>query len=191
MNALSGLVLAGGKSTRMGRDKALIKYDGLPLIEHQIRKLAEAGCKPIFISGRGYEKFGQTVEDLIPDCGPMGGIYSGLKKVDSDRCLVLAVDLPHVRASFLQLLIEKSSGVDVAYPVSTHGAEPLCAVYRKECCLPVMEKFIQNKELSLQNLIQTILKKGKGLGIKKSEWKKFGSDLFSNLNSPEDLKGIL
>jgi molybdenum cofactor guanylyltransferase len=188
-SSIAGLVLAGGKSSRMGQDKALLDYQGQPLLRYQMQKLEDVGCQPIAISappGRGYEKFTKLViKDLIPNLGPMGGIYSVLKKLeDVEKILVLGVDLPNVTTEFLSRLIEKSEGYDATFPVSRHGAEPLCAIYQAKLCLSVIEERIQLDDLSLQRFINAMGERGRNLEIEPAEWTWFGDDLLKNWNEP-------
>ena len=191
MSSIAGLVLAGGKSSRMGQDKALLEYQGQPLLKFQMQKLETVGCQPIAISGpsgRGYEKFTKLViKDLIPDLGPMGGIYSALKKIEAEKILVLGVDLPNVTTDFLSRLIEKSEGHDATFPVSRHGAEPLCAIYQAKLCLSVIEERIQLDDLSLQRFINAMGERGRNLEIEPAEWTWFGDDLLKNWNELNDL----
>lgn len=191
MNAMAGLILAGGKSSRMGRDKALLDYQGQPLVKFQIQKLKEVGCQPIAISGpsgRGYELFtDQVIKDLTPDLGPLGGIYSALKEMGGvESVLVLGVDMPKVTTEFLSRLIDSSEGYDSTFPVSKEGIEPLCAIYQAKVCLAVIEEQMARSQLSLKEFIKEISRKGRTLAIEQNEWSQFGNDLFLNWNTPED-----
>ncbi|HEU5397138.1 MAG TPA: molybdenum cofactor guanylyltransferase [Verrucomicrobiae bacterium] len=129
----SAVILAGGKSSRMGRDKAFLQRAGEPLLARQIRLAREAGAEEIFISGRGnvdYSEFGcRVLQDRFADAGPLAGIERALAESATDFILVLAVDLPEMSAAFLQtLLAECREGIG-AVPGVAGRLEPLAAVY--------------------------------------------------------------
>ena len=107
---LSAIILAGGESRRMGRDKAWIEWEGRPLIGWAVDKVRRLGIEEIFISGRpdgDYAQLGCPVLfDLEPGLGPLGGIERGLHHCTSPLLLVLAVDLPRITAECLGKLVE-------------------------------------------------------------------------------------
>lgn len=105
---IAGVILVGGKSTRMGCNKALLDFHGIPLVDH-MRKLAkQAGCKKVFLSGKleGYD----YLADLKPNLGPVGGIVSAMTQIDLKytSVLFLPVDMPCVSPHLLQQLLTKS-----------------------------------------------------------------------------------
>ncbi|HUA81480.1 MAG TPA: molybdenum cofactor guanylyltransferase [Dyella sp.] len=97
-----GVVLAGGLSSRMGRDKALLSWQGRPLIEHQIALLKSAGAKDVKVSG--YRPDYHGICDLIPQAGPVGGIAGVAAVCEDGELLIVPVDMPRLRASLLQRL---------------------------------------------------------------------------------------
>ena len=133
---VSGCVLAGGQSRRMGRDKAMLAYRGRPLVEHALGLVREAGCVPVVIAGsRGdLREYAPVVEDLHPGCGPLSGIGAALAAAAGDSVAFLAVDVPLVPPGLLRLLVERAerTGALVTMPVAGGQAQPLCAVYRRE-----------------------------------------------------------
>jgi molybdopterin-guanine dinucleotide biosynthesis protein A len=132
---LCAFVLAGGKSTRMGRDKALLTIDGRTLLEHALDKAAKVARQVVIVGSRDkYGTFGTVVEDLHPGCGPLAGIEAALKSSNSELNLLLAVDLPFVSVSLLQYLIQQAeaSCAVVTLPFVEGKYETLCAVYRRE-----------------------------------------------------------
>lgn len=127
---ITGVVLAGGQSSRMGRDKAALPLMGRTLLERQIDKLKRLGCREILISGpKELEAPGaRAVPDLYPQRGPLGGLHACLSAASTPRCLVLAVDIPLVPLQLLDRLFRRhTSGVTLV----THQGrrEPLLAVY--------------------------------------------------------------
>jgi molybdopterin-guanine dinucleotide biosynthesis protein A len=134
----AGFVLVGGNSTRMGRDKALLDYRGRPLAAHVAETVrAAAGSvrligPPERYAGLGYE----VIPDIEPGCGPLGGIRTALTVSEAEWNLVVACDMPSLSSEFLRgLLVEaEQSEADALMPSSPAGlAEPLCAVYRRNC----------------------------------------------------------
>ncbi len=131
---LSGLILAGGRSVRMGRDKArLVLPDGRTLWQRQTDILREAGITNVLVSvafGSDFKLPGVTlVADLRPDAGPLAGIAAGLRAAAEGLVLVLAVDMPEIQAEHLQQLLNLSTGSCGVVPVRDGRCEPLVAVY--------------------------------------------------------------
>ena len=106
---VTGFVLAGGKSSRMGVNKALLEFDGRPLIEYA-KSILESICVQVFILGQRnlYGRFGQCYEDVYPDCGPLGGIHAALLNSPTEFSLITAVDTPFIKAEFLDYLVERA-----------------------------------------------------------------------------------
>jgi len=131
----SAVILAGGKSSRMGRDKAFLEFEGAPLLARQVKLAREAGAKEIFISGRAntdYTTFNCPILfDDFPDAGPLAGIDRALDVCATPILLVLAVDMPQMTASLLQELVAQcEAGVGVI-PRANGRIEPLAAFYPK------------------------------------------------------------
>ena len=108
----AAVLLAGGKSSRMGRDKSALLVNGKPLWQHQLATLRATQPAEIFISGKSdgpYAGCGvEILADEFPDCGPLGGIATALRRCTSEFLLVLAVDMPAMTAEFLRALLEES-----------------------------------------------------------------------------------
>jgi len=106
---ISGFVLAGGRSSRMGQDKALLELAGKPLVEHALIKLRRMCADVAILSNNSHlARFGTVVEDLHPDCGPMGGIEAALAHAKHDWSLILPVDLPFLPTQFLRGWAERT-----------------------------------------------------------------------------------
>lgn len=129
------VILAGGKSSRMGRDKAWLKIDGQSLLARQIQLARDVRAGEVFISGRAgvdYSSFGcRVLKDRLIDAGPLGGIERALSEASAPLVLVIAVDMPKVTASFLRRFISRCD--DAVGIVSRVGGEiePLLAIYPK------------------------------------------------------------
>jgi len=168
---ITGIVLAGGKSSRMGTEKGLVIFKGKPLIEYSLDVLKNS-CDEIIISSNSesYDAFGFPVlKDEFPDSGPMGGIYTCLKASKNEINIVVSCDMPLVDAKFLDKLLTFSD--DFAAVVPWHEKEffePLCAVYNKNL-LAVFKDFIDKMNFRIPDLLKTVntkfLKTGKENGI--------------------------
>jgi len=134
---MRAFVLAGGRSTRMGRDKALLEVDGRPLIVHALEKLRALGLDPRICGSRpDLEGFGEVIPDRFPESGPLAGIEAGLAGVaagEDELNLFLAVDLPLLPVEFLRWMIERAeaSGAVATIPRAEGREQPLCAVYSR------------------------------------------------------------
>jgi molybdenum cofactor guanylyltransferase len=184
---VTGIILAGGKSSRMGTDKALQELCGKPLISYAIHVLSSL-CGEILISSSStaYTDFGyKVVADEFPGIGPMGGIYSALQQSKTEMNLVLSCDLPFVTKELLSHILEHSEGYQVAVPwMGGRHYEPLCGFYRLSV-RDRMRAFIGNGNYKLPDLFdeirinKLIIDKESGL---------YKENLFMNVNSKHDLK---
>ncbi len=155
---LTGIILAGGKSSRMGMDKGLTLLNGKPLIQYAIETL-ESICDHIIISANSsdYNQFGFPVQDdIYKDCGPIGGIYSGLKSSKTERNLILSCDIPLISKPLIKFIFEHSEENRVCVPVQEDGfEEPLCAHYPK-ISLHLLEKLIKQKNFKLTGFLDAV-----------------------------------
>jgi molybdopterin-guanine dinucleotide biosynthesis protein A len=131
-----GWVLAGGRSQRMGRDKAGVELAGISLLERMLGKLRQLGLKAR-IAGMREPVEGvaaEVVTDLHPDCGPLSGMETALSSSETPLVMMLGVDLPLVDIGFLQWMLERAqvSGAVATIPRVLGQPQPLCAVYRRE-----------------------------------------------------------
>ena len=128
---VTGFVLAGGKSTRMGQDKAALTLNGRTLLEHALAAVRQV-CRDVAILGR-YERYGALApayEDIYPGCGPLGGIHAALSNSQTQFNLVIGVDTPFLAPEFLSYLAERAvaSGMVVTTPEIDDYTQPLCTV---------------------------------------------------------------
>jgi molybdopterin-guanine dinucleotide biosynthesis protein A len=147
--SLSAVILAGGQSRRMGRDKAWIEQAGQPLIALAVGKARQLGLTDVFISGRPdveYSALGCPILlDLAPGFGPLGGIERGLHECSSALLLVLAVDLPHMTVEFLRKLVGRCDRLTGVVPQLDGEPEPLAAIYPKRCHMLVREAVTRSR----------------------------------------------
>lgn len=189
--AVGGFVLAGGESSRMGCDKALLELGGVPMIVRMARLVesvtgAEAGRATIVGEPESYQRLGlRAIRDDWPGAGPLGGIATALRAADRPWNLVVACDLPYLTRAWLEFLIERASGADAdaVLPMNERGAEPLCAMYRKSAEAAVWQALDHGVRKVTDGLAHLRVEY-----VEQSEWKAFDSDglLFKNMNSPED-----
>ena len=191
--SLTAIILAGGKSSRVGLNKSKdqMKLAGRPLIDWVISKLTSLDNlieENIIIVGtkEKYPNFKQVVQDIFPQKGPLGGIFSGLKASNSQYNLVVACDMPFLEVKLLQYMREEIDSNDIIIPRYNRGyIEPLCAIYSKKC-LEVMEKNIQSGILSIRKIFPHLKIKF----IEEEEVKKFDPKFYSffNVNFRHDFR---
>ena len=189
MPELTAFILAGGKSTRMGVDKAFVQLDGRTLLARAL-ELARGLASDVRIVGdvAKFGKMGPVVEDIFQNCGPLGGIHAALRASATDLNLILAVDLPFVAARFLKYVIEQavnSPSALAVVPRAAGGWQPLCAVYRRS--------FAEGAETALRgghNKIDRLFDSLEIRVIDEDELVQagFSFDIFRNLNTPEELE---
>jgi molybdopterin-guanine dinucleotide biosynthesis protein A len=172
----------------MGRDKALLELGGRTLLDRAL-ELAGSVAPMVRIVGP-QEKLltvAHTIEDIFPDCGPLGGIHAALSRTQTQLNLVLAVDMPFVEPDFLVYVIAQASqvGALVTVPRSGAGWQPLCAVYRKDFA-QVAERALQKKN----NKIDALFTEADTRVIAEPEMVRMGfsTRMFQNLNTPADIE---
>lgn len=188
----SGILLAGGKSERMGVDKRHIEYGGRTFLEIAVERLKSVADEVIAVTagGESIEFNGViSVNDIAPGRGPMMGIYTGLKAMRSQRGIVNPVDTPGLTTELLEYMRDISSGFDVVMPVWKDNPEPLVAVYSRNV-IPVIERFFEEGRKPAPHLLAA---EGNGLGVRlmtEDEISRFGDPelMFRNVNTPEDLR---
>ena len=184
---ITGFILAGGKSRRMGTDKALLMFQEKPLLEHMIG-LITPFCNKVFISGQNsdYTSFGvEMVPDIYSDCGPISGIFSALKYSVSDWNLLISVDVPFVNVDLFLSLISNTGEYDCIIPKHVSGVEPLIGLYHRRT-LPVIEEMINSGDYRLTNLLAKL----NAHYLDCNELIKKHPRLFMNINRMEDYQSI-
>jgi molybdopterin-guanine dinucleotide biosynthesis protein A len=137
-----GFVLAGGRSTRMGQDKSLLRLAGRPLIERaldKLRALPLAATPRIAGAHADLSRYAKVVPDLNPGCGPLSGIEAALAVTTQPLNLFLAVDLPLLPAQFLNWMLwrAETTGASMTMPRINGLPQPLCAVYHRNLLQPI------------------------------------------------------
>ena len=178
---LAGFVLAGGESRRMGRDKALLEIDGQPLVERIALRVKEAAGSVVIVGDpEKYASLGfPVVPDRIAGLGPLGGLLTALEESQAEWNLMVACDMPAIKANTLVRLVHaigNSGYARAIVPVSERGDEPLCALYHREC-LPEVRRAIASNSLKMNDLTAE-LKAVRVTG--------FDAGVFSNVNRPAE-----
>ena len=179
--------MAGGESTRMGRDKALLELDGAALVVRTARLVETvSGTMTIVGAPESLGGLGFTVlADDWPGAGPLGGIATALQASNASWNLIVACDLPYLTKAWLEHIVARAlaSAADAVLPMNERGAEPLCAMYQKEC-EPVIRAALERGTRKVTDGLAGLRVEP----IAPSEWKAFDSDglLFKNMNSPVD-----
>lgn len=187
---MTGLILAGGKSRRMGQDKALIPLGNKTLIE-RIAEALSLVCDPIIIvtnEPSNYAFLGlEMVGDLIMGHGALSGIHAGLFFSPTPRAFVIGCDMPLVNPTLVRLLMEQKAKWDIVVPRIGDFLEPLHAVYSKRC-LSTIEKFL----LSGGKKILDIYPRLRVLEVGELELRKIDPELLSffNVNTPQDVSKL-
>jgi molybdopterin-guanine dinucleotide biosynthesis protein A len=186
METVAAFILAGGRSSRMGSDKAFLELGGIPLIARVV-ELARNVTSDVRIIGdeSRYAAFAPVVADAFYGRGPLGGIHAALRASESKWNLILAVDLPFLDVHLLKYLMTEAiaSGATVTVPAMGNYFQPLCAVYQKqfainaECALAEGRNKIDAlfREVSLRTISEEELK-AKG----------FSTSMFRNVNTPDE-----
>lgn len=176
------ILLAGGKSSRMGADKGLLLVNKKPMIASIIDTVSSISNNIIIVSNKNeYQQFGfPVVEDLIKNAGPLAGIYTGLRYSKAEKNIVLSCDVPFVSGALLRFLIKKSSNVDVTIVKKNNRIHPLIGVYTKNC-LPIFEEELTHQQLKVRLALQKV-------NLNTVNATKFDEHNFININTPTDLK---
>lgn len=187
MKAVSAAVMAGGKSRRMGTDKAWLDVgDGRPIVQRVI-DVARDVADEVFLVAND-EKFRtlglRVVPDRFPDGGALGGIATGIGAATHDRVLVIACDMPFLRADVLRYLVDQAEDVDAVVPRIGGEHETLHALYTKACLTPI-ERALEAGKMRVISFFPDVRVRTLG----EDDLRLFDPDLrsFTNVNTPEEL----
>ncbi len=209
LTRVSALVLAGGRSRRMGRDKALLDFDGAPLIAHVIARVQQVCAEVIVVANdvETYARFGAPViRDVYPDRGSLGGVFSGLRAIRYDYALAVACDMPFLNPTLLRYLIALAPTADVIMPRAADPSRsrsggvkprlqydlrakeidlhPTHAIYSQRCIAPIEER-VRSGDLRLIGFLDAV----KVRIVEAREIDPFDPQhlSFFNVNTPENL----
>jgi len=188
-NNINGIILAGGKSSRMGTDKALLKIGNKTLLEILFEKL-NPFCRTVLISTNNPEikiEGAKIIKDKIKNTGPAGGIYSALSASESEKNIIVSVDTPFVTKELFDFLLKNNtSKTEVLIISEKNKLHPLIGIYSKQ----VSEIF--SEEIKIGNYkIRDIIKKTRHKILDISEKTFYNENLLKNINTPEDYNSAL
>ena len=182
-------IQAGGKSSRMGQDKALMPFRGVPLIQYVMARLAPLADEIIVTTNapENYAFLGVPLfTDIIPERGALGGLYTALKSASHAQVAVVACDMPFASNPFFLTASKllSTSEADIVIPQTEHGFEPLHALYRRETCLHPIEKALDANKWKVISWFDEV----RVHALTLAETAEFSNNglAFWNLNTPED-----
>jgi molybdopterin-guanine dinucleotide biosynthesis protein A len=185
---ITGIVLSGGKSNRMGKEKGFCTLHGKPLIEYSVEVLLEV-CDNVIISANNnsYEYLGlPVVKDRVSDIGPISGLSSAIHFSETDDNFILSCDMPFISVEFVRYIISNKRGYQAVVPMNNGFPEPLCAYYKKDVAR-IFDKSIENDIYKIQRAFKDIDVNFINIDPKKGFFNRL---LFSNINTEEELKRI-
>lgn len=192
MTEVSAIVLAGGLSRRLGRDKAVEPFGGEPLIARVIRRLESLTTETIVVvnnEARGEElplpDAAEITVDIYPDSGSLGGIFSGLAAAANDWGFVVACDMPFLNEELISRMLTLRQDFDAVVPVLNGYPEPTHSAYSK-ACLPHIERRLKANQLKIAGFFDDVRVRT----VTEDEVDAFDAERLSffNVNTPEDLK---
>ena len=188
-NDITGLILVGGKSRRMGRDKAFLEVEGNPIIE-RVLEVFRANFERVVLAGDRKERFTSYGINVVPDIYPgssLGGLYTGLHEAETEYVFVSSCDLPYPNAEILRYLCSLRHDFDAVVPTTALGYEPLFAVYAKKCLGPIKSLLESGNFCAYAYYPQVKIKY-----VDDEELAQFNRDgrAFLNINTPEEYSKI-
>lgn len=181
------IVLAGGKSERMGRDKALLMRNGLSLLDHVLQVASEISRNIVVVADRADRyplAIGRGVADRFPGAGPLGGVITGLEELGEGVHLAVACDMPSLQTPVLRCLLALAAeGADCAVPSVAGRLEPLCAAYSASALAPLRDCFEEGERALHRALSRLRLRT-----VSEAELRALDPELlcFHNINTPEE-----
>ena len=192
---VSGVALAGGMSRRLGRNKAVEQIGGQSLIERVVYRLSQVTSETIVVVAEesrtealGLPRWVRTAADLYPDCGSLGGIFTGLSAAQGDYGIVVACDMPFLNTGLLQFMVDLAPDFDVVVPRLNGRPEPLHAIYSKSCLDPI-ESRLKRQDLKIALFFEEV----RVAYVDEEDLDLFDPDRLSffNVNTQEDLDRAL
>ena len=191
-NPITGIILAGGKNSRMGVNKAFLKVDGIRLIDKTIDIYRRLFTEIIIVTNDPLEYLEYTDATLVTDIykgkGPLGGLYTGLFYAKNPYAFACPCDMPFLNQDFIAYLITQIKKHDIIVPEVPEGYQPLHAIYSRNC-LPSIKRLLLSDKLKLTGFYRDM----HVLSIPEAQIAPFNHNgrLFQNLNTPEDVNGLI
>jgi molybdopterin-guanine dinucleotide biosynthesis protein A len=172
-------ILAGGSARRFGgRDKSALVVDGRTILERQISELSTVTPDVRVI---------RREDDLVPGCGPLGGLHAAMNAARGDALFLVACDMPFVTAALATYLLTLAGDADAVVPRTDRGYHPLCAVYRRSC-LPAVERRLAERRLKMLDLLHDLRVRE----VTADDLGRFGNcdRLLANVNTPAEYASL-
>lgn len=183
----SAVILAGGRSQRMGSDKAWLNIEGKPLFARQIELAQQLGAQEVFLSGRAETNYARlncpVLKDRFENVGPLAGVERALATITSPLLLVLAVDMPRMTLQPLRELLEHCTDSGGAVPRLGEQIEPLAAVYPKRA-LGLLTVLLENGRYSATHFAERCIEESLATRV---DFPEQYSSFFENWNTPADV----
>jgi molybdopterin-guanine dinucleotide biosynthesis protein A len=187
-STITGAILAGGKSSRMGANKALLNLDGRPFVAHVADTLQNIFERIIVVandpSAYGFLRM-EVFRDVYQELGPLGGIHSALVNAGSADIFVIACDTPFVTRDLVKYIVGFDSNAPAKIPSFNQRLHPLCGVYRHDCLQAVVDR-LESRRLRVLDFVESI--HAEVIPIS-PDLPFYRENLFDNFNAPEDLSG--
>ncbi len=187
---VTGVILAGGKSRRMGEDKRFLQVGEATLLDRAVSVMAKLFPEVLIVIAQdslpltvtGY----MVYRDLIADCGSLGGLYTGLARATEKRIFVVACDMPFLNPGMIQWFVDRDPGADIVMARLPTGLQPLHALYSKRA-LPVLERMATTHALKIQQIVSE--PSLRTTVVLPAEWGERDAlaQSFQNVNTPADL----
>jgi molybdopterin-guanine dinucleotide biosynthesis protein A len=184
---MTGIILSGGRNTRMGQNKAFLRVGGERLIDRIVSLFRLVFQEVIIVTADPLDHLDQEtviVTDIIPDRGALGGLYTGLFYAAEEHVFVAACDMPFMNRTFLEYMVSQATGYDIVIPAPPDGLQPLHAIYARRC-LPSIRNLLGQNRMQIREFYpgHRLLK------IPPEVLDSYDPDgrMFLNLNTPEDL----
>ena len=187
---ITGIILAGGKNLRMGKNKAFLEVNGERIIDRTRNLFLELFDEVLLVTNRLQDYLDlnlRMVADLYTGKGALGGVYTGLFHASHSHAFVAACDMPFLNRDLIRHLIDLSPGYDIVIPKTQDGLQPLHAIYSQKC-LPFMEELIRQDNLKIIDFFHRVKKRE----VPTEEILPLDPNLasFLNVNTPEELARI-
>jgi molybdopterin-guanine dinucleotide biosynthesis protein A len=188
---VSVFVLAGGRSSRMGSDKALLPIGGMNLLQIAVAKAREVSPRTVIVGSRErYAQYGEVIDDIIPGCGPLSGIHAALSTTCCELNVILSVDMPLISPDFLRWLTQTAaSGDELAIVPEAHGrSQPLCSVFRR-AAVAQAENALRTGQYKVDRLFSILPTRL----VAEIDWRAAGflPGIFRNVNTPEEYEAVV
>jgi len=188
---LTGIILAGGKNSRMGVNKAFLEIDGERLIDKTLSIYQQIFSEIIIVTNDplAYVEFSgaAVVTDIYKGTGPLGGIYTGLFYSKNNYAFVSACDMPSLSKDFISYLTHQAGKHDIIVPELSEGFQPLHAIYSRNC-LPSIKRLLLMDKLKITGFYRDM--RVLAIGTEQIQPFNVNGRLFQNLNTPEEVKEV-